>query len=271
MTIDNETLLLLNAYHDGELSPGETLSMQQRLESEPELADIARRLSGLSSSLVNVLPGDPAPGHLRGTILASISPNLKAVDAPNEPVSDAGPAHITRSANAQWSIAAALLIGLIGGGLGGTYLARVTDDVMPVATIESEILTAHLRGLIAPQPFDIASSEGHAVKPWFNGKTTIAPTAPDFSVEGFPLVGGRIDIIGRTPVPVMVYKRRQHTISVTVTASTDQTISARGMFNGTNVVGWTEGDLTYWAVSDLNSGELTSFAEIYQRRLDGKP
>jgi len=271
MTIDNETLLLLNAYHDGELSPGETLSMQQRLEREPELADIARRLSGLSSSLVDVLPGDPAPEHLRGTILASISPNLKAVDAPDEPAGDAGAAHITRSANARWSIAASLLIGLIGGGLGGTYLARVTDDVMPAATIESEILTAHLRGLIAPQPFDIASSEGHVVKPWFNGKTTIAPTAPDFSVEGFPLVGGRIDIIGQTPVPVMIYKRRQHTISVTVTGFTDQTISTRDAFSGTNVVSWTEGDLTYWAVSDLNPGELSSFAELYQRRLDGRP
>ncbi len=271
MTIDKETLLLLNAYHDGELSPGETLSMQQRLEREPELADISCRLSGLSSALVDVLPGEPAPEHLRGAILASIFPDREAVDAPDEPVGDVGPAHINRSANARWPIAASLLVGLIGGGLGGSYLARVTEDVMPAATIESEILTAHLRGLVAPQPFDIASSQGHVVKPWFNGKTTIAPTTPDFSAEGFPLVGGRIDVIGRTPVPVMVYKRRQHTISVTVTDSTDRAISTRDVFNGTNVMSWIKGDLTYWAVSDLNPGELTSFAELYQRRLDGKP
>jgi anti-sigma factor RsiW len=271
MTIDNETLLLLNAYHDGELSPGEALSMQRRLEREPELADMARKLSGLSSALVGILPGDPAPERLRGTILASISPDLNNVDTPDDPVGDARSAHASRFSNPRWSIAASLLIGLIAGGLGGSYLARVTDDVMSAATIESEVLTAHLRGLVAPQPFDIASSEGHVVKPWFNGKTTIAPTAPDFSVEGFPLVGGRVDIIGRTPVPVMVYKRRRHTISVTVTGSTDQTISARDVFNGTNVVSWTEGDLTYWAVSDLNPGELSSFAELYRRRLIGKP
>ncbi len=271
MTIDNDTLLLLNAYHDGEMSPGETLSMQQRLEREPELADIARRLSGLSSALVDVLPGEPAPEHLRATILASISLDRKTVDAPDEPVGNAGSTHASHSTKVRWPIAASLLIGLIGGAIGGTYLARVTDDAMPAAAIESEILTAHLRGLVAPEPFDIASSEGHVVKPWFNGKTTIAPTAPDFSVEGFPLVGGRIDVIGRTPVPVMVYKRRQHTISVTVTGSTGRTISTRGVVNGTNVVNWAEGDLTYWAVSDLNSGELTAFAGLYQRRLDGKP
>lgn len=271
MTTDDETLLLLNAYHDGELSPGETLSMQQRLEREPELVGIARKLSGLSSALADVLPGEPAPELLRGTILAAISPDLTYADAPDEPVKKSGSTHASHLAKARWPIAASLLIGVIGGGVGGTYLARITDDVMPVATIESEILTAHLRGLVAPQPFDIASSEGHVVKPWFNGKTIIAPTAPDFSVEGFPLVGGRIDVIGRTPVPAMVYKRRQHTISVTVTDSTDRAISTRDVFNGTNVVSWTEGDLTYWAVSDLNPGELTSFAELYQRRLDGKP
>ncbi|MBO0143422.1 anti-sigma factor [Agrobacterium sp. Ap1] len=269
MTIDNETLLLLNAFHDGELSPGETLSMQQRLEREPELAEIARKLSGLSSALVDVLPGEPAPERLRGTILASLSPELTVGNAQENSAEEPGLKQVD-TPNARWAIAASLLIGLVGGGLGGNYLARVTGDTMARSTIENEILAAHLRGLIAPQPFDIASSEGHVVKPWFNGKTTIAPTAPDFSVEGFPLVGGRIDIIGRTPVPVMVYRRRQHTISVTVTDSTRRAMSAQDVFNGTNVVNWTEGDLTYWAASDLNPGELTTFAELYRKRLAGK-
>jgi anti-sigma factor RsiW len=143
----------------------------------------------------------------------------------------------------------------------------VTQGKRRVATVENEILAAHLRGLIAPQPFDIASSQSHVVKPWFNGKTTIAPTTPDFTAEGFPLVGGRVDVIGRNPVPVMVYKRRQHTISVTVTAATDKDAAAPDAIDGTNVMNWTFGNLTYWAVSDLNPAELSSFADLYRKQL----
>ena len=47
-------------------------------------------------------------------------------------------------------------------------------------------------------------------------------------------------------------------------------MSAQDVLNGTNVVNWTEGDLTYWAASDLNPGELTTFAELYRKRLAGK-
>ncbi|TNM63536.1 anti-sigma factor family protein [Aliirhizobium smilacinae] len=270
MTIDSETLLLLNAYHDGELSPGEALSMQRRIEEEPELAAFARRLADLSSGLVDVLPGEPAPERLRGAIFASLSPDLIHDTNADERAAEKVSQHAMFSTRAPWSsLAAALMIGLVGGGLGGSYLAHLAQNETLEATIENEILAAHLRGLIAPQPFDIASSESHTVKPWFNGRTTIAPTTPDLAAQGFPLVGGRVDVIDRQPVPVMVYKRRQHTISVTVTASKNMATRANDVIDGTNVTSWTNGNLTYWAISDLNSGELSSFADLYRKRLAG--
>ena len=272
MTIDNEMLLLLNAYHDGELSPGEALSMERRIEQEPELAAFARQLKGLSSQLVDVLPGASAPERLRGAVLAALSLDLTGDrdEVPDDGTDDIGAKPTVASKTTHWrSIAAALAIGVVAGALGGGYAVHVTQDDRQPAVVENEILAAHLRGLIAPQPFDIASSDNHAVKPWFNGKTTIAPTAPDFAALGFPLVGGRVDVIGGKPVPVLIYKRRQHTISVTVTASASNDASAPDVIDGTNVRRWTDGGLTYWAVSDLNSAELSSFADLYRKALAG--
>lgn len=274
MTIDTQTLLLLNAYHDGELSPGEALSMQRRIDNEPELAIMARSLKRLSSNLVEIMPGEPASERLRATVLASLALEPKgdhhgvAFDLPEETATQStGSAHIALP----WrSIAASLAIGIVVGGLGGSYaLHRLTESRQQVSTVENEILAAHLRGLIAPKPFDIASSQSHVVKPWFNGKTTIAPTAPDFAAQGFPLVGGRVDFIGGQAVPTLVFMRRQHTISVTVTTSDRTETSLSSVADGTNMRRWTAGDLTYWAVSDLNPAELSSFAGLYQRALSG--
>ncbi|WJH38942.1 hypothetical protein N7E02_18610 [Aliirhizobium terrae] len=188
MTIDRDTLLLLNAYHDGELSPGEALAMERRVEQEPELVSALENLTSLSAGLKDVLPGDPAPERLRGMVLASIADDLATDETADEPQ----PAAVSpprRSAHWQ-SIAASLVIGLAAGGLGGGYAVHLAQTETRADMAENEIVGSHLRGLIAPQPFDIASSSGHVVKPWFNGRTTIAPTTPDLSPQGFPLIGG---------------------------------------------------------------------------------
>ena len=57
MTGDDETLLLLSAYCDGELSPGEVLAMERRLAAEPALRAMADRLRDLSANLRGTLPG----------------------------------------------------------------------------------------------------------------------------------------------------------------------------------------------------------------------
>jgi anti-sigma factor RsiW len=89
----------------------------------------------------------------------------------------------------------------------------------------------------------------------------------DLSTDEFPLVGGRIDVVGKTPVPTLVYNRRRHVISVTAISSSSggKGSIAPHPVNGFNLVNWNDGDLTYWAISDLNMGELNMFAKLFQQ------
>ena len=72
--------------------------------------------------------------------------------------------------------------------------------------VANEVVSAHIRALMAPQSFDVASSDRHTVKPWFAGKLPFAPKVVDLSTQGFPLAGARIDVVGLEPSP-RLFKR----------------------------------------------------------------
>lgn len=259
MTIDRDTMLLLNAYHDGELSPSETLAMDARLAREPELALRLDALRSISTATRKVLPGEAAPDRLRASVLASIGQDMRL--ASNDEDLEVSPLTPWRA------IAASLMIGLLGGATIGGYAVYSLQQQQEKGQLENEIVTAHLRALIAPQPFDIASSDNHVVKPWFNGRTTIAPITPDLASEGFALIGGRVDLIGGKPVPVMTYRRNRHIISVTALEREGDDAGPLPSIVGTNVVEWTGGGLTYIAASDVNPADLATFAKLFREQL----
>ncbi|MBV8842310.1 MAG: anti-sigma factor, partial [Bryobacterales bacterium] len=85
--------------------------------------------------------------------------------------------------------------------------------------IAAEILDNHLRALQPGHLFDVESSDQHTVKPWFQGKTDFSPPVPDLTNDGFILVGGRLEVIHQQPAAAIVYKRRQHVISLYASSS----------------------------------------------------
>ncbi|MHC2278509.1 anti-sigma factor RsiW [Bradyrhizobium diazoefficiens] len=119
---------------------------------------------------------------------------------------------------------------------------------------------------MAAQPTDVASSDQHTVKPWFNGRITQSPRVVDLAAQGFELVGGRVDVVGRTPLSTLVYRRREHVISLTEITGRDQLdvpFDWRAE-NGFNMIRWSNRERSYVAISDLNVNELETFAKVFR-------
>jgi len=129
--------------------------------------------------------------------------------------------------------------------------------------IAAEILDSHLRALQAVHQVDVPSSDQHTVKPWFQGKTDFSPPVPDLSKDDFVLVGGRLEVIRQQPAAAIVYRRRQHVIDLYVSPSPgpDSRIELHDL-GGYHLLQWTQNNMSYWAVSDVDAADLRTFADL---------
>jgi anti-sigma factor RsiW len=139
-------------------------------------------------------------------------------------------------------------------------MMRTTNGTSAIA---AEILDNHLRALQPGHLLDVESSDQHTVKPWFQGKTDFSPPVPDLTNDGFTLVGGRFEVIHQQPAAAIVYKRRQHVISLYVSLSSGgEGKPALQNLGGYHLLHWSHDNLTYWAVSDVAEADLRDFSSL---------
>jgi anti-sigma factor RsiW len=133
--------------------------------------------------------------------------------------------------------------------------------------VGAEILDSHLRALEPVHQVDVPSSDQHTVKPWFQGKISFSPPVPDLTKDDFILVGGRLEVIHQQPSAAIVYRRRQHIISLYVSPSpgADSKTELRNL-GGYHLLHWAQNDLSYWAVSDVDPTDLRTFADLIRGR-----
>jgi len=132
--------------------------------------------------------------------------------------------------------------------------------------VEQELITSHIRSLQDGHLIDVASTDQHTVKPWFNGRLDVSPPVTDFSADGFPLIGGRLDYVYHHTVAVIVYRYNKHVINLFVWPSdrTQIDIESVAAQQGYNMRHWHDGDLQFWVVSDVNPAKLAEFENLYR-------
>ncbi len=151
---------------------------------------------------------------------------------------------------------------LLSGGAG--YLSSIPASGDQLV---QQVVDSHVRSLLANHLTDVASTDQHTVKPWFNGHLDTAPPVKDFAGQGFPLIGGRLDYIDHRPVAAMVYRHGMHPINLFVwsdPSSTQGQPSATAR-QGYNIRHWVDGDLTYWLVSDVEADQLEVLENLLRK------
>jgi anti-sigma factor RsiW len=238
--------LLVHAYVDGELDPAHALEMEQQFASDPALAAERDRVKALRRAIREQLPREAAPADLAHRIKTSLGLQREDARMPSHP---------------SWRALAASVVLAVFLASGATWFVLRPDSANTSADM---IVASHVRALMAPQPFDVASSDRHTVKPWFSGRITEAPRVVDLADQGFPLVGGRVDVIGRAPVATLVYRHRQHLISLSAVPGGQTIAAAPKEIAGYNILSWSENGTVYNAVSDLAAPDLETFAKAFR-------
>lgn len=160
-----------------------------------------------------------------------------------------------------------------GGFVAGAALAAVLllMTAPPGPDIGGDLLSSHLRALQPGHLIDVASSNRHTVKPWFDGRLDYSPPVQDLASDGFPLIGGRLDDVAGKPVAVLVYRRARHIIDLYVWPTGRIRAAPATARNGYNFVHWAQGGMTFWAVSDVELAQLQDFARLWQHLPAPKP
>lgn len=251
MSCGDKAARLLEAYVDGQLDLVGSLEMEGHLSGCAECSRTVERHRALQSSFRDASLYFEKPKRLEGRVRSV----LRAA---------ATPAKTARRSSWRWLAAAASLpsIAILAGAL--MVMSRTPSDS---DLLDQEIVAAHVRSLMADHLTDVPSSDQHTVKPWFNGRLDFSPEVRDLSSAGYPLVGGRLDYLGRRSVAALVYQRRQHSINVFVWPAPDGSGVAAGetSVRGYNLVRWSRSGTSYAAVSDLNLAELREFVRDLQR------
>ena len=239
---------LLHGYLDNELDAMQVEEIQAHLGACASCGNQHAQELKLRAQLQARAPRYAAPPHLRSRILTA-----------------------ARSTQRESGLRGWFPMGWLqfGGSLAVTVLLTSAITYYSVRSsnterVVDEVVAVHVRSLITNRLTDVESSDQHTVKPWFNGKVDFSPPVKNLAAQGFPLVGGRLDYVDGRPIAALLYRHRQHWISVFMWPDQSGKDTAARSFSkrGYDITQWSAGGLRFYVVSDIASPELGQFATL---------
>ena len=245
---------VLHGYMDGELDAARAADFERHLVSCAECVASLEAQEALRTSIHGAGLYERAPESMRRRLIAEMG-----VPVATPAVRVAAP----RSASWRWlAVAATILLAVA---LGGRVIHGLREGSSEAA-YASAVVDAHLRSLQPGHLEDVVSTDQHTVKPWFDGKLDFAPPVRDFASEGFPLQGGRLDIVRGRTVAVLVYARRKHIVNVFVWPTKERdSPSQAGSQLGYNWIDWRKDGMELCAVSDVSLADLKDLQKLLQQ------
>ncbi len=243
------TQTVLHGYLDGELDAARAADFERHLISCGECVAALEVNENLRSSLQRAGLYERAPMTLRQSVQTQLGALARSSVTP-----------IRNPSAWRWlAMAATFLLAVF---LGWRLLPLLRGNHGDTA-LASAIVDAHLRSLQPGHLEDVQSTDQHTVKPWFDGKLDFAPPVHDFVNDGFPLQGGRLDVVHGRTVAVLVYARRKHLINVFVwpTKEADSEPLA-GSQLGYHWIDWRKAGMEMCAVSDVSPDDLSELQHL---------
>jgi anti-sigma factor RsiW len=245
----NRSIAILHGYFDNELDALGAADFERHLEQCTNCADALETLESMRLSLNAAQLYEKAPAQLRQNILARICYPRAITVFPNRTVR-------------QWLAVAAALVLVVYTGL-RVASPRRGDNYE--AVLAAEIIDAHLRSLQPGHLIDVVSTDQHTVKPWFDGRLDFSPPVQDFTDQGFPLQGGRIDVVHGRSVAVLIYGRRRHFVNVFIWPADEKDSAPRsGSQQGYQWTEWRKDGMEFCAVSDAAPSALEQLRSLLE-------
>jgi len=239
----------LQAYFDGELDAAGAANFERHLQSCPQCAAALASENALRQTLAALQLYERAPATLRQKVRSQLPATF--------------PAPARKFQVWHW---AALAAGLLLAVLLGREIFGFIHTQSDANSLSAAAVDAHVRSLQPGHLTDVQSTDQHTVKPWFDGKVDFAPSVRDFANDGFPLLGGRLDVIAGKTAAVLVYGRRKHVVNVFVLKSeVHQGSTNSGERQGYHWLSWQQDGLKYVAVSDAAAPDLQDLRALFVR------
>jgi len=254
MTACPDRKLALHAMVDGELDTLASVALETHLRNCAGCRTALARLEAIRADFAESDLHYRAPQSLHDAVAAMLPAARPAANSMRARRSAPGRLGPWLGGGAIGALAASIALLLA--------LPQLTEAGLP-----DELVAAHVRSLQVAHLVDVQTSDRHVVKPWFNGRIDFSPPVVELAPEGFPLVGGRLDYIGGRDVAAIVYRRRLHHINLFVRPAPTgvSPLSATMRHDSYSIVRWTTGGLEYWAVSDIDEGDLDQFRDAFRK------